>query len=299
MHHPFVLSCESTVDMPFSAVSAREIPVLFYSYTVNGAEYADDMLRDPEALGRFYGFLDGGALPATSQINPQQYTDFFEKLAADHPGRDLLHIAFGSGMSNSVLNAQIAADEFRAAHPDVALTVVDSTCASSGYGLLVDSAADLRDAGRSAEEIADWLETHKRLVHHQFFSTDMKFFRRSGRVSGAAAAAATILGICPLMRLDYDGRIVAYDKVRGKKNAVGATVRAVLAHAEGGRDYAGKCFISHSNCLSTALETRALLEKTFPALQGAIPIYDIGTIIASHSGPGTVAVYFLGDERPR
>ena len=116
-------------------------------------------------------------------------------------------------------------------------------------------------------------------------------------MSGAAAMLGAILNICPIMRLDDKGRIIAYDKVRGKKNAVARTVETMKRHAQGGVDYAGKAFICHSNCLSDALATKAAVEAAFPHLDGEVRICDIGTIVASHSGPGTVAVFFFGDAR--
>ena len=264
MDTSFILSCESTIDLPYSYCEARGIPVLFYSYQVDGVSYEDDMGRDPAALPRFYGFLDEGKLPTTAQLNEFQYESFFDALLQQG---DVLHI------------------------------VIDSLCSSSGYGLLVDGAADLRDAGKSMDEIADWTMAMRQNVHHQFYSTELKFYRRSGRMSGAAAAIGTVLGICPIMRLDDKGRIIAYDKVRGKKNAVARTVETMKRHAQGGVDYAGKAFICHSNCLSDALATKAAVEAAFPHLDGEVRICDIGTIVASHSGPGTVAVFFFGDAR--
>ena len=290
----FILSCESTVDLPYSYVSGRDIPVLFYSYLVDGKEYVDDMGRDPEALPHFYEMLKNGALPSTSQLNTFQYTEFFEELLQKD---DLLHIAFGSGMTGSVKNAMEAAEALRKKYPERRLIVIDSLCSSSGYGLLVDMAADMRDRGDSMEAIAAWVEQNRNKVHHQFFSTDLKYFRRSGRVSGAAATVGAILNICPIMRLDDKGRIIAYDKVRGKKNAIRETLRTMEAHVQDGVNYAGKCFICHSNCLTEAEETKAAVQARFPHIAGEIRICDIGTIIASHCGPGTVAVFFMGDER--
>ena len=289
----FQLSCESTVDLPFSYVNGRGIPVLFYSYTVDGQEYVDDMGRDPEALPTFYKILEE-KIPLTSQLNVYQYIDFFEPLLEQG---DLLHIAFGSGMTNSVSNAYQAAEILREKYPARKLSVIDSYCSSSGYGLLVDGAADLWDEGKTLEETEEWLLEKRRTVHHQFFSTDLKYYRRSGRMSGAAATIGAILNICPIMRLDVDGRIIAYDKVRGKKAAIERTIREMEAHAVGGVDYAGKCFICHSNCLAEAEATKAAVAEHFPKIQGDIRLCDIGTIIASHCGPGTVAVFFFGDER--
>lgn len=295
MSENFVLSCESTVDMPYSYVSGRSIPILFYSYSVDGVEYEDDMGKTADGLSRFYDFLAQGKLPSTSQINVYRYLDYFEELLREND--NILHIAFGSGMTPSVNNALEAAKQLEEKYPEKKITVVDSTCSSSGYGLIVDYAADMRDEGKTVAEITEWLEANKRCVHHQFYSTDMKFFKRSGRVSGVAATVATILGICPIMRLNDAGKIIAYDKVRGKAAALNRTVAETLNHIRNGKEYNGKLFISHSNCIEDAKRTAEAIENEIPALKGKIKIFNIGTIIASHSGSGTVAVFFLGDER--
>ena len=294
MSENFILSCESTVDLPYSYVSGRNMPVLFYSYLINGQEYPDDMGRDPEALPRFYRFLEEGKMPSTSQTNVFKYTEFFTELLKKG---DVLHIAFGSGMTPSVKNALAAADELRKEFPNRKIIVVDSLCSSSGYGLLVDGAADMRDRGCTMEEIEQWLLDNRQKVHHQFFSTDLKYFRRSGRVSGATATIGSILNICPIMRLDDTGHIIAYDKVRGKKRAIQRTIQEMEKHAENGLQYSGKCWICHSNCLADAQETKEVIRQKFPNISEDIRICDIGTIIASHCGPGTVAVFFFGDER--
>lgn len=294
MNTKFILSCESTVDLPFSYVSGRNIPVIFYTYTVDGKEYIDDMLRDPEALPNFYQLLDDGKLPSTSQLNEFAYEEFFEEQLKQG---DLLHIAFGSGMTKSVTNAESAASKMREKYPNRKLIVVDSLCSSSGYGMLVDYAADMRDRGCSIEETEKWLIDNRNKIHHQFFSTELKHYRRSGRMSGATAMIATILGICPIMRLDDKGRIIAYGKVRGKTNAIKTTLDAMESHAQGGKKYSEKCWICHSRCLEDAENLKKELKQRFPNIKGDIRICDVGTIIASHCGPGTVAVFFLGDER--
>jgi len=295
MEHQFILSCCSTVDLPYSYLESREIPVMFYTYVIDGVEYVDDMGRDPEALPRFYRFLEEGKLPSTSQINVAGYLAFFEELLQKG---DVLHIAFTSGQSGSVNNAYLAAEELREKYPQRRIEVVDSLCSSAGYGLLVDTVADLRDAGKSLDECKEWTLNNRNKVHHQFFSSNMTQFQRTGRVSGATATIATVLNICPIMRLDAAGAIKAYDKVRGKKKAVEVTVDTMEQCAQNGRDYDGKCFISQSRCMEDAAMMCAAIEERFPKLKGKIRIVDIGTIIGSHSGPGTVAVFFMGDERP-
>ena len=295
MDRKFTLSCCSTVDLPYSYMESRDIPVLFYTYVVDGVEYDDDMGRDPEALPRFYRFLEEGKLPQTSQINVAAYMDFFENLLQRG---DLLHIAFTSGQSGSVHNALLAAEELRQKYPDRKLIVIDSLCSSSGYGLLVDSAADMRDAGRSIDEVAQWVLDNRNTVHHQFFSSNMTQFRRTGRVSGAAATEATVLNNCPIMRLGDTGSIKAYSKGRGKRKAGETTVDTMEQCARGGRDYDDKCFVCHSRCPEAARLLIDAIEERFPKLRGRVRLCDIGTIIGSHAGKGTVAVFCMGDERP-
>lgn len=293
MKQSFILSCESTVDMPYSYVSGRDIPVLFYYYNVDGVDYVDDMLRDPDALPNFYKMINEGKLPTTTQLNEYRYTEFFEEQLQKG---DLLHVCLGTGMTKSYQNALAAAEELKEKYPDRKIMVLDSLCSSSGYGMLVDTCADMRDNGATMEEIEQWVNENRKKIHHQFFSTDLKHFRRSGRMSGSTAMIATVLNICPIMRLDEKGSIIAYSKVRGKKNAITRTLDEMQAHAEGGLEYSGKCYICHSACLDDAKELKSEILERFANIT-EIPIYDIGTAIGSHAGPGTVAVFFFGDER--
>ena len=294
MKGKFILSCESTIDMPYSYAEERELPVLFYSYLVDTTEYVDDMGRDPEALPKFYEMLASGVMPKTSQLNVMQYTEFFEGLLKEG---DVLHIAMGSGMSQAVRNAFAAAEELKEKYPDRKILVVDSLCSSTGYGFLVDAAADMRDSGASIDEVYEWVENNKNRVHHQFFATQLDHYRRSGRMSGATATIATILNICPIMRIDNKGRIIAYSKVRGKKNAIKETIRVMEEQADGGKEYSGKCFVTSSNSPEDAQELKEAIRENFPNIDGEIRIYNIGTIIASHCGPGTCAAFFFGKER--
>lgn len=288
----FIISCESTIDLPFSLISEKNIPVIYYSYNVDGTDYFDDMGKDPQSLNNFYKILNDGAKPTTTQINEEAYTEFFEPLVKKS---DVLHIAFGSGMSASVNNAQSAAAKLNLKNKNK-ITVIDSTCSCSGYGLLVTSAAELRDQGKSLSELVTWLNANLRKVHHQFFSTDLTMFKRSGRMSATTALIGTILGICPIMHLNYDGKIIAYNKVRGKKKAITKTIEEMLANIPEGTAYTGKCYVSHSNSVECAQEAKRKIMETFPHIQEP-EIFDIGPVIASHCGPGTVAVFFFGKDR--
>ena len=295
MKENFQLSCESTVDLPFSYVDGRNVKVLFYSYFVDGEEYADDMGRDPAALDRFYNFLNEGKIPTTSQINEFAYEEFFRNILDE--GKDVFHICFGTGMTGSYYNAVKVADVLKKEYPDRKIVVIDSLCSSSGYGMLVDDVKDMFDEGVESDKIIDWIEKNKNRIHHQFFSTDLKYYRRTGRMSGPVAGIAAIFKIHPIMRLNSKGKIIAYTKTIGKAAAIKKTLDTMEEHCDDGKNYSGKCWICHSNNLPDAILTKEMIQERFPNIKSEIKILDIGTIIASHSGPGTIAVFFHGDER--
>lgn len=291
----FRLSCESTIDLPYSYTVEHNLPVLFYSYSVDGTAYEDDMGKDPANMKHFWEMVDAGKLPSTSQVNTYLYEDYFRDLLSQ--GKDVLHIAFGSGLTPSVRNAYEAADKVRDEYPDRKLVVVDTVCASAGYGLIVDIAVEMRDNGASMDEIEQWLLENRTRIRHEFYTTDMSFFRRSGRVSGPTALIASVLNICPMMHLNLAGKIIAYGKVRGKKAAEREILNLIEKHAVGGLDYSGKVFISNADCKADAQEMAELIEAKFTKLKAPVQISDIGCVIASHTGRGTVAVFFQGDER--
>lgn len=294
MNLNFQLSCESTVDLPYEYVVKRNMSVIFYSYVIDGVEYEDNMERSVEARKKFYNLIKGGSMPSTSQINEYKYEEYFENLLKQG---DVLHITLGTGMTPSYKNACKAAEVLKDKYPDRKLVIVDSLCSSGGYGLLVDYCADLRDEGKSIEEIKDWVESNCNKVHHQFFSTNLKYFRRSGRVSGPSAIVGSILKICPLMRLNQEGKIVAYDKVRLTKNAIKETVLTIVNNIQNGKEYDGKMFIYHSESIELAKELEKEITEQIPNMNGRIKMLNIGNIIASHCGSGTVAVSFIGNER--
>lgn len=177
------------------------------------------------------------------------------------------------------------------------MRVVDSLAASAGYGLLMDYLADMRDAGATFDEAATWAEEHKLNVNHWFFVSDLDCLKRGGRVSSTSALIATALKICPVMNVDYQGKLIPREKIRTKKKAIAELVKNMMAHVENGAAYTGKCSISHSACREDAEEVARLIGEQIPALKGNIAINNIGTVIGSHTGPGTVALFFMGDKR--
>ena len=287
----FVLTCESTADLPLNQLIQRNNAANPYTYCVDGVEYVDER-GEFDGRKQFYRFLSEGKTPTTSQICIDRYMNFFREQLTKG---DLLHIAFDSGLSNSVYNAYYAAEELKKEFTKRRIVVLDSTCGCLGYGIFVDTLADMRDSGKSFDQIYDWAKAARTKVHHQFFSTTLSYYRRSGRVSGPAALIGNMLKLCPLLRLDKTGKIIAYSKVMSVSKAISKTVAETEAHAANGRNYAGKMWVAHSDCKTTADNVINQLREVFP--KADIRLFEIGPIIGSHCGQGTVAVYFMGDER--
>ena len=239
--------------------------------------------------------MDEGADTVTSQVNVSEYVEYFSQFLEE--GKDILHVSLSTGISgtyNSAMNAALIARE---RYPERKIYIVDSLGASSGYGLLMDKLADLRDSGMSIEEVRDWTEEHKLNLHHWFFSTDLKFYIKGGRISKTAGAIGTILGICPLLNMDNEGRLIPRAKIRSKRKVIQEIVKRMEENADDGLDYSGKCYISQSACVEDAKEVARLVEERFPKLCGKVEINYVGTTIGSHTGPGTVALFFWGKKR--
>jgi DegV family protein with EDD domain len=272
----------------------RQIPFVCFHYTIDGNTYPDD-LGVSIPLEEFYDRITKGSTPVTSQVNVDEYCDFFEPFLKE--GKDILHLTLSSGISGTYNSACVAREEMKAKYPDRTIIVVDSLGASSGYGLLVDAVADLRDQDMAILDAVKWVEDNKLNVHHWFFSTDLTSFKRGGRISATSAMIGTVLNICPLMNINDKGCLIPVQKIRTKKKAIQEIVRVMEQHATGGRDYSGKCFMSHSACESDAKEVASLIEERFSNLCGHVVINNVGTVIGSHTGPSTVALFYFGDKR--
>ncbi len=290
----YILSCCSAVDLKKEHLERRNIPYLCFHYNLDGKDYEDD-LGQTIPLPDFYQAMVDGAMTNTSQINISQYLDFFKQFLEQ--GKDVLHVSLSSGISGTVNSARNAAAIASEQYPDRKIYIVDSLAASSGYGLLMDEMADRRDRGMSIEEVRDWAEANKKKLHHWFFSTDLTYYVRGGRISKTAGVFGTMLNICPLMNVDYMGRLIPRSKIRTKKRVTREIVQRMEQYADDRLNYSGKCYLCHSNCYEDACAVAQLVEEKFPNLKGKTLINDIGTVVGSHSGPGTVAVFFWGDPR--
>ena len=290
----YVITCGSTADMERSFFEERGIPFVCFHYEIDGKEYPDD-LGKTMPIEEFYRKIAAGAQPTTAQVNADEYEAAFRPILES--GKDVLHIELSSGISGSINSALVAKSQLEEEYPDRKVCVVDSLGASSGYGMLVMLADDRRKTGSSLEDTVTWIEKNRLNVHHWFFSSDLTSFIRGGRISKTAGLFGTALGICPLMNVDRNGKLIPRDKYRGKKKVIREIVERMKVHAEDGVNYSGKCCISQSACYEDARAVADLVEQTFPNLDGPVEIHSIGTVIGSHTGPGTVALFFIGDER--
>lgn len=290
----YVLSCCSTADLTKEHLEKRNIKYVCFHYALNDKEYFDD-LGESMPFDEFYQAMKDGADTRTSQINTDEYIDYFEPFLEQ--GLDILHLTLSSGLSGTINSAKIAQIMLKEKYPNRKIFIVDSLAASSGYGLLMDKLADLRDLGLSIEELCAWAEEHKTEVNHWFFSTDLTFYIKGGRISKTAGFIGGVMNICPLLDVDYEGKLIPRQKIRTKKRAIMEVVKIMKKLAKDGLDYSDKCYISNSACYEDAKAVADLIETSFPHLEGKVEIYSVGTTIGSHTGPGTIALFFWGKKR--
>ena len=290
----YIISCCSTADLSEEHFKSRDIHYICFHYELDGKQYPDDLGKSMK-LADFYQAMVNGAETKTSQVNAEEYEKYFRGFLEQ--GKDILHVTLSSGISGSINSAMVAKQTLAEEFPDRKIYVVDSLGASSGYGLLMDRVADMRDSGMSLDDLAKWTEDNRLHLHHWFFSTDLTFYIKGGRVSKTAGFVGSVLNICPLLNMDNLGRLIPRYKIRTKKKVIKTIVDKMEEHAQDGLNYSGKCYISQSACYEDAKEVAELVEKRFPTLNGKVEINDIGTTIGSHTGPGTVALFFWGDER--
>ncbi len=290
----FVISCCTSADLSEEYLQKRNISYICMHYELDGNIYPDD-LGKTMSYADFYQAMVDGASTKTSQVNADEYERYFDSILSE--GKDLIHFCLSSGISGSVNSANIALEECREKYPERKIYVVDSLAASSGFGLLVDKMADLRDEGKTIEEVYEFALENRLKVHHWFFSTDLTFYIRGGRVSKPAGYIGNMLNICPLLNVDFEGRLIPRYKIRTKKKVIQACAERMFEFADQGSEYSEKCFISHSACYDDAKAVANLIEEHFPKLQGKIEIFDIGMTIGAHAGPGTVALFFWGSKR--
>ena len=288
----FILSCCSTADLSVSHYEKRNIKTIPFHFSLDGVEHLDD---GSMPIDKFYKEMAAGKMTSTSQVNVEEYENYFEEFLKD--GKDILHLTLSSGISGTYNSATLAKDELSEKYPDRKIFIVDSLAASSGYGLLMDKLADVRDEGRTIEEVRDFAIENRLRLNHWFFSTDLTYYVRGGRISKAEGFIGNMLSICPLLYVNREGKLRPYEKVRTKKRVYNRIVEMMEKLADDGTDYSDKCYLSMSACIDDAQQVALLIEEKFKKIKDKILINNIGTTIGSHTGPGTVALFFWGKER--
>lgn len=290
----YILSCCSTSDLNLEHYKKRNIRFLCFHYFLDGVEHKDDF-GETFSMADFYKKMEEGAMTKTSQLNAQDYYNYFENILNE--GYNIVHLTLSSGISGTINSARIAVNMLKEKYPDKKICVIDSLAASSGYGLLMEKLADYKDQGKTMEEVVNYAEELRLYINHWFFSTDLKYYVRGGRISKTSGFIGNMLHVCPLLNVNDEGKLIPREKILGKKKVINAIVEKMVQNADNGKDYDDYCFISHSASYEDAKAVEDKIENEFPKLKGKVEIFDIGTTIGSHTGPGTVALFFKGKKR--
>ena len=291
----YVLCCESTADLSEEKFRQIGVEYVCFHYYLDDKDLPDDLGKSM-AFPDFYQAMVDGADTRTAAVGTGDYVAFWRPFLEQ--GKDILHCSLSSGISCSYESACIAAEQLRAEFPERSIYVVDSLNASSGFGLLMQKLSELRASGLSVSELYEWVQANKLSIRARFFSTDLTFYIKGGRVSPVSGFVGNLLGICPLLDVDEKGALVPREKVRSKKKVIKRIVECMLDDVKDGRDYSGKVFISQSACMEDAEAVAALVKEQLPKVQ-SVEIFWIGTTIGSHTGPGTVALFYECDPSKR
>ena len=287
----FVLMTDSSADLSQEMVQELGVTVLPLSFTIQGKVYRNYPDNREMDLPLFYDMLRAGELATTSAVNVAEYTQAVEPILQEK--KDVLILAFSSGLSSTYQASVLAAEELREKYPDRKIYTVDTLCASMGQGLLVYLAVQEQRKGRSIEEVRDWAEAAKLHLCHQFTVDDLHFLKRGGRISATTAVVGSMLQIKPVLHVDNEGRLINIGKARGRQ----ASLKALVDKMEKTVTEEGKktVFISHGDCRKDAVAVADMVRERFGTQD--IRINYVGPVIGAHSGPGTLALFYLGTER--
>ena len=287
----YVLITDSSADLSQEMVQELGVTVLPLSFTIQGKTYRNYPDNREMDLPLFYDMLRAGELATTSAVNVAEYTQAVEPILQE--GKDVLILAFSSGLSSTYQASVLAAGELREKYPDRKIYTVDTLCASMGQGLLVYLAVQEQRKGRSIEEVRDWAESTKLHLCHQFTVDDLHFLKRGGRISATTAVVGSMLQIKPVLHVDNEGHLINIGKARGRQASLKALVdKMEKTVTEEGRK---TVFISHGDCRKDAVTVADMVRERFGTQD--IRINFVGPVIGAHSGPGTLALFYLGTER--
>ena len=281
---------DNTADLPEAFYEEHQVGKLFLSYILEGVTYTAAGELPTED---FYEKMRNGSMPTTSQVNPEDAREVFEHYLEQ--SKNLIYIAFSSGLSGTCSNASMVARELMEEREDVKITVVDSLGASMGEGLMVYKAVEKKEQGMGYDELVKWLEDNKLHFVHNFTVDDLFHLYRGGRVSKTAAVLGTMINLKPVLHVDDEGHLVAVGKVRGRKKSLSALVDSMEKQIGSYRSENNIVMISHGDCLEDAQYVQKLIEERFGIHK--FLINSVGPTIGAHSGPGTVALFYMGDYR--
>ena len=286
----YLITTDNMADLPEEYLKEKQLLTMSLTYLLDGQTYnAENSLPSQE----FYKKMREGCMPTTSQINPQEAK---EKLAEFLKiNKNIIHIAFSGGLSGTFNSVRLAAQELMEEQPDCRITVIDSLAASMGEGLLVYKALEQQEAGLSYEEMVEWIENNKLHVCHYFTVDDLFHLYRGGRVSKAAAVLGTMINLKPVLHVDDEGHLIPLSKVRGRKKSLNALVDGMEKQMGSFREKNDIIFLSHGDCYEDALYVQEQIKKRFGIEK--FMISPVGPTIGAHSGPGTVALFFMGEAR--
>ncbi len=282
---------ESTADLSLELAKKADVEVIPVSFSFDDVNYKNTPNNVQMSDVEFYAKMREGLMPTTSQINAEEFKEYVRPTLES--GIDVLHIAFSSALSGTYNSCRLAAEELNEEYPDRRVVVVDSLCASMGEGLLVYICAMKKIAGVNMDEIINFIESEKLKLNLWFTVDDLNHLYRGGRVSKVTALAGTVLGIKPIMRVNDEGKLVPVDKVRGRRRSLDTLVQKAVERMTNPKEQT--VFISHGDseedCQYVADEIKAKLGVK------EVCINFIGPSIGTHSGPGTIALFFFGESR--
>ena len=284
----FIITVNSTVDLPKEWLEERHVPVLPLKYTIDGETYTD---MSGLTAKEFFQKLREGHMSVTSQINPEEAREMLEPFVKE--GKDVLHLGFSSGLSGTCNSMRIAAEELAEDYPEAKIIVIDTLCACLGESLLLYYALKLKEEGKTIDEIAKWAEENKLHVCHNVTVDDLNHLQRGGRISKAAAVLGTLVQVKPIIHMDNNGKLQVIAKERGRKKSLNKIVDMAVEQSEGWEN--DMVMITHGDCIEDAEYVAERVKEKLGNPE--VLINNIGTVIGSHTGPGVVAVFLMGNKR--
>ena len=285
----YIIYADSSCDLSTEMLSSRNVysSSLTFRFDDSDKEYTNDAMP----IGEFYQKMRDGGVAKTAAVNSETFLTEFEKILKS--GSDILYLGFSSGLSTTYNSARIAAEQLKDSYPERKILLVDTLAASAGIALLIDLIIEKKDAGATIEEARDYAEDMKLKISHWFTVDDLVYLKRGGRVSATTAIVGNMLGIKPVLHVDDEGHLTNVNKVRGRRTSLMALADQFGELAVDKEN--GKVYISHSDCLKDAEELGRIIEEKYGAKTTLIT--NVGPVIGAHSGPGTLALFFVATKR--